>query len=89
MALAVFFGFVSGFAFSLVPLLRGGLTLAQACRAIWLGETISIAIMELVMNLTDYHIGGVQVASTLHARFWLGYGAAVVAGFAAAWPVSR
>ncbi len=89
MALAVFCGFVSGFAFSLVPLLRGGLTFAQAWRAIWLGETISIAIMELAMNLADYHVGGVQVASMLHARFWLGYGAAVVAGFAAAWPVNR
>ena len=89
MALAVFCGFVSGFAFSLVPLLRGGLTFAQAWRAIWLDETISIAIMELAMNLADYHVGGVQVASMLHARFWLGYGAAVVAGFAAAWPVNR
>ncbi len=89
MALAVFFGFVSGFAFSLVPLLRGGLTFAQAWRAIWLGETISIAIMELAMNFADYHVGGVQVASMLHARFWLGYGAALIAGFAAAWPVNR
>ncbi|MCL1636135.1 DUF4396 domain-containing protein [Luteimonas sp. SX5] len=89
MALAVAFGFVSGFAFSLVPLLRSGLSLAQAWRAIWLGETISIAIMELAMNVADYHVGGVQVASMLHARFWLGYGAALVAGFAAAWPVNR
>ncbi len=89
MALAVTFGFASGFAFSLVPLLRSGLSLAQVWRAIWLGETISIAIMELAMNFADYHVGGVQVASMLHARFWLGYGAALMAGFAAAWPVNR
>ena len=89
MALAVFCGFVSGFAFSLVPLLRGGLTFVQAWRAIWLGETISIAIMELAMNVADYHVGGVQVVSMLHGRFWLGYGAALAAGFAAAWPVNR
>lgn len=34
MALAVIFGFASGFAFSLVPLLRSGLSLSQAWRAI-------------------------------------------------------
>lgn len=89
MMLAVIFGFASGFAFSLVPLLRSGLSFAQAWRAIWLGETISIAIMELAMNFADYHVGGVQVMSMMHARFWLGYGAALVAGFAAAWPVNR
>ncbi len=89
MMLAVICGFASGFAFSLVPLLRSGLSFAQAWRAIWLGETISIAIMELAMNFADYHVGGVQVMSMMHARFWLGYGAALVAGFAAAWPVNR
>jgi hypothetical protein len=44
--------------------------------------------MELVMNFTDYHIGGVQTASMLSERFWLGYLAALPAGFIAAWPVN-
>lgn len=89
MALAVTGGFIAGFAFSLVPLLRSGLRFGQAWRAIWLGETISIAVMELAMNVADYHVGGLHVASLAEPRFWLGYAAAIVAGFLAAWPVNR
>ncbi len=89
MALATALGFVSGFALSLIPLLRGGMRLGQAWRAIWLGETLSIAAMELAMNLADYHVGGMGVSSLAHPRFWLGYGVALAAGFAVAWPVNR
>ena len=88
MGLAVVLGFVSGFALSLIPLLRSGLSLGAAWRSIWLGETISIAVMELAMNTADYHVGGVTAGSVLHPQFWLGYGAALVAGFIAAWPVN-
>jgi hypothetical protein len=61
---------------------------AEAFRTIWLGETVSIAVMELAMNLTDYHVGGVQTRSVLSAQFWLGYAAALPAGLIAAWPVN-
>lgn len=89
MALATALGFVSGFAVSLIPLVRSGLTLAGAWRAIWLGETISIAAMELAMNLADYHVGGMGASSVADPMFWAGYGAALVAGFVVAWPVNR
>ncbi|HET6756100.1 MAG TPA: DUF4396 domain-containing protein [Burkholderiales bacterium] len=62
--------------------------LAAAFSTIWLGETISIAVMEFAMNFTDYHVGGVNVASMLEPRFWFGYAAALVAGFLVAWPVN-
>ena len=88
MGLAVLLGFVSGFALSLIPLLRSGLSLGAAWRSIWLGETISIAVMELAMNTADYHVGGVTAGSVLHPQFWLGYGSALLAGFIAAWPVN-
>lgn len=88
MGLAVLLGFVSGFSLSLIPLLRAGLSLGAAWRSIWLGETISIAVMELAMNTADYHVGGVTAGSILHVQFWLGYGAALVAGFVAAWPIN-
>lgn len=89
MALATTLGFASGFAVSLIPLVRSGLTLAGAWRAIWLGETISIAAMELAMNLADYHVGGMGVSSIADPMFWLGYGAALIAGFVVGWPVNR
>jgi hypothetical protein len=88
MALATALGFVSGYTLGLLPLVRQGMGWVQAFRTLWLGETISIAVMELAMNFTDYHVGGVQTTSVLTAQFWLGYLAALPAGFIAAWPVN-
>jgi len=88
MTLATLLGFVSGYALGLWPLVRQGFGWVQAFRTIWLGETVSIAVMELAMNFTDYHVGGVQTSSMLSARFWLGYAAALPAGFLVAWPVN-
>ncbi len=88
MALATVLGFASGYALGLRPLVQQGMGIAQAFRTIWLGETISIAVMEFAMNFTDYHVGGLAVASVLDPRFWLGYALALPAGFIAAWPVN-
>jgi len=88
MALATVLGFVSGYALGLRPLVAQGMSIAGAFRTIWLGETISIAAMELAMNFTDYHVGGVNVGSVLEPRFWLGYALALPAGFIVAWPVN-
>ena len=88
MALATLLGFASGYALGLRPLVKQGLGWVAAFRAIWLGETISIAAMELAMNFTDYHVGGVQAASVLEPMFWLGYALALPAGFVVAWPVN-
>jgi hypothetical protein len=88
MALATALGFVSGYTLGLRPLVKQGLGWRAAFKTIWLGETISIAVMELAMNFTDYHVGGVGVASVLAPKFWLGYGLALPAGFVAAWPVN-
>lgn len=88
MALATVLGFGSGYALGLRPLVRQGMGVMQAFRTIWLGETVSIAVMEFAMNFTDYHVGGVSVGSVFEPRFWLGYALAVPAGFIAAWPVN-
>lgn len=88
MTLATVLGFISGYALGLLPLVRQGLGWLQAFRTIWLGETISIAAMEIAMNFTDYHVGGVQALSLLSPIFWLGYATALPAGFFVAWPVN-
>lgn len=88
MALATVLGFVSGYTLGLWPLVKQGMTWVQAFKVIWLGETISIAVMELAMNFTDYHVGGLRVSSILAPQFWLGYAAALPAGFLAAWPIN-
>jgi hypothetical protein len=88
MALATVLGFIGGYTLGLWPLVRQGMHWTRAFRTIWLGETISIAAMEIAMNFIDYHVGGVQAPSLLSAQFWLGYAAAVPAGFVVAWPVN-
>ncbi|MGQ0765840.1 MAG: DUF4396 domain-containing protein [Gemmatimonadota bacterium] len=87
-ALATVLGFAGGYALGLLPLVRQGTGWTKAFRMIWLGETVSIAVMELAMNVTDYHLGGIQVSSLLAPRFWLGFAAALPAGFVASWPVN-
>ncbi len=75
---------------ALVPVMqKAGLGLAAAMRVVWLGEAISIAVMEIAMNLVDYWIGGIQVASIWNALFWVGLAAAAPAGFLAAGPVNH
>lgn len=87
-ALATTLGFISGYTLGLVPLVRQGQSWLNAFKTIWLGETISIAIMEFTMNLTDYHVGGMSASSIFHPVFWMGYLLALPAGFIAAWPVN-
>ena len=88
MSLATVLGFLSGYTLGLRPLVKTGMSWLAAFRTIWLGETISIAVMELVMNFTDYHVGGVQATSIFAPMFWLGFLAALPAGYLAAWPVN-
>lgn len=88
MSLATVLGFLSGYTLGLRPLVKTGMSWVAAFRTIWLGETISIAVMELVMNFTDYHVGGVQANSIFAPMFWLGFLAALPAGYLAAWPVN-
>lgn len=65
-----------------------GLSFRQTFRAIWLGEAISIGVMELVMNAVDYMVGGVQAASLSSPIFYIGLGIAIPAGFITGWPAN-
>jgi len=87
-ALAVALSFVSGFALTLIPMLRRGFGFADSFRTVWLGEVISISVMELVMNLVDYHMGGMRGVSLVSARYWEAFALALAGGFLAAWPVN-
>jgi hypothetical protein len=89
MSLAVGLAFVVGFALTIVPLMRRtGLGLSAAWRAVWLGELVSISVMELVMNAVDYHLGGMQAVSVFSRTFWQAIFLAVPAGYIAAYPVN-
>ena len=65
-----------------------GTSFLTALRIIWIGEAISIGVMEIVMNLVDYQMGGMAASSVFSWMFWRGLLFAVPAGFLAAWPVN-
>ena len=88
-ALATILAYLAGFTLGVVPVMRSrGLDFAAALRLIWLGEAVSIGVMELVMNWVDYEMGGMGAPSVLSWMFWRGLLLAVPAGFLAAWPVN-
>jgi Domain of unknown function (DUF4396) len=87
--LATGLSYVSGITLGLVPVMRAQhVSLLQALRIIWVGEVISIGVMEIVMNFVDYQMGGMGAKSVFHGIFWRGLVFAVPAGFIAAWPVN-
>ncbi|NNE04734.1 MAG: DUF4396 domain-containing protein [Xanthomonadales bacterium] len=89
MALATVLAYISGMTLGVVPVMRArNLPFLPALKIIWIGEVISIGVMELVMNSVDYHVGGVQAGSIFELIFWIGIIAAIPAGFIAAWPVN-
>ena len=89
MILATVLAYLVGFGLAVPPIMRSqGLNFKQTLRAIWLGEAISIGVMELVMNAVDYMVGGVQAASLSSPVFYIGLAVAIPAGFIAGWPVN-
>ena len=87
--LATALSYASGITLGLVPVMRSqNVGLLNALRIIWVGEVISIGVMEIVMNFVDYQLGGMGVKSVATWMFWRGLAFAVPAGFIAAWPVN-
>lgn len=87
--LATTLAYISGFTLGLVPVMRSrGLSLLAAFKLIWLGEAISIGVMEAVMNWVDYEMGGMAASTVLSWPFVSALLVAVPAGFLAAWPVN-
>jgi hypothetical protein len=88
-ALATILAYISGFTLGVVPVMRSrALSFWRALRIIWIGEAVSIGVMEIVMNLVDYQMGGMAAPSIASWMFWRGIVFAVPAGFLAAWPVN-
>jgi F0F1-type ATP synthase assembly protein I len=87
--MATALSYVSGLTLGLLPVMRSQhVGFLAAFRIIWIGEVISIGVMEIVMNFVDYQMGGMGTKSVLVWTFWRGLVFAVPAGFLAAWPVN-
>jgi hypothetical protein len=81
-ALAVGLAFLFGYSLTSLPLLRSGLAFGAIVPIALAADTVSIAIMELIDNLTMVLVHGALEAGLADARFWL----PLFGGFAIAWP---
>jgi Domain of unknown function (DUF4396) len=81
-ALAVALAFLFGYSLTSLPLLRARLPLAAIVPIALAADTVSIAIMELIDNLTMVFVPGALEAGLGDLRFW----APLLGGFVIAWP---
>jgi hypothetical protein len=81
-ALAVGLAFLFGYSLTSLPLLRAGLAFGAIVPIALAADTVSIAIMELIDNLTMVLVPGALEAGLGDVRFWL----PLLGGFAIAWP---
>lgn len=88
-ALAVVLAFFFGYAFTITPLLRSGIDLAQALKLALAADTASIAIMEVVDNLIMLVIPGAMDAGLGSLLFWGSLAVALLIAGVAAYPVNR
>jgi Domain of unknown function (DUF4396) len=87
--LAVFLAFVFGYALTLWPVLRAGLSFRQATGVAVASETVSIAIMELVDNAFVLLVPGAIDAGLGDAKFWWSIALGFAIAFAPAWAANR
>lgn len=87
--LAVVLAFASGYAMTMIPLLRSGLPTGQAARLALAADSASIAIMEAVDNLVMLLIPGAMDAGLDTPLFWASLAGALLVAGIAAFPVNR
>ena len=88
-ALAVTLAFISGYALTMLPLLRARMPLAAALKLALLADTASITIMEIVDNLVMLAIPGAMDAPLSSRLFWGSLAFSLAVAGAAAFPVVR
>ena len=88
-ALAVVLAFISGYAMTMLPLLRAGMKPAQAARLALAADTASIAVMEVVDNLVMLVVPGAMDAPLDSFLFWGSMTIALAIAAVAAFPVNR
>jgi hypothetical protein len=87
--LAVVLAFVFGYAFSVSPLVSGGVPLARAIRIALAADTLSIVTMEIVDNAIVLVVPGAMAAGLADLLFWGSLLFSLFVAFWAAFPVNR
>lgn len=86
--LAVVLSFISGYAFSLIPIIGAGMKFWSALRLIFAADTVSIFTMTIVDNICMLVIPGAFDKDLSHPVYWLSRVIAMSLAFIAAWPVN-
>ena len=86
---AVLLAFVFGYALTLWPVLRAGLSFRQATGIALAADTISIAIMEAVDNGFVLLVPGAIDAGLGEAKFWWSIALGFAIAFVPAWAANR
>jgi hypothetical protein len=87
--ISIVLAFVSGYAFTLLPLLRAGVGLVAALGLALASDTISITIMEIVDNAVVLLIPGAMDAGLTDWLFWASLAVSLVLAGVAAFPANR
>lgn len=88
-ALALVLAFASGYALTMVPLVRSGRGFRDAARIALAADTASIAVMEIVDNLLMLAIPGAMDATLDSPLFWASLAAALALAGVVAYPLNR
>ena len=81
--------FVFGYALTMLPLLRSGVTLRHAVALAFAADTVSILIMEIVDNAAMIIIPGAMDATLSEFRFWGSLALSLLLAGVVAFPVVR
>ena len=87
--LSIALAFLFGYSLTMLPLLRGGVTLAAAIPVALAADTLSITIMELVDNAIILVIPGAMEAGLSDLLFWGSLAVALLVAGLAAYPANR
>lgn len=88
-ALSITLAFIFGYALSMLPLLKNGISLGKALKLVLIADTLSILSMEIAENAIMLVIPGAMDSGLSNPVFWLSMSFAFLVGFAVAYPVNK
>lgn len=86
--LAFVLSFVSGYAFSVIPIVRAGMKFWPSLKLVFAADTVSILTMTIVDNICMLLIPGAFDKDLTNPVYWLSRLIAMSVAFFAAWPVN-
>lgn len=87
--IAVILAFTFGYALSMLPLLKAGLTLKAALSVVLISDTLSIFTMEVADNSVEALIPGAMNAGLVNPLFWATMPLSLLIAFLVAVPVNE